>query len=75
MPADELAILIGLDLPARRLYHTVAGLVLEKLGRLPKAGESFTFSGWRFEVVDMDGRRVDKVLIARPTLNTHRKLS
>jgi putative hemolysin len=75
MPADELAALLHIDLPAKRLYQTVAGLVLEKLGRLPQAGESFTHAGWRFEVLDLDGRRVDKVLASRPTINTHRKLS
>ena len=75
MPADELASLLSLTLPAKRLYHTVAGLVLEKLGRLPQPGESFTYEGWRFEVVDMDGRRVDKVLVARPTLKTHRRIN
>ena len=75
MPADELASLLKLTLPSKRLYHTVAGLVLEKLGRLPQAGESFTFEAWRFEVVDLDGRRVDKVMISRPTLNTHRKIT
>jgi putative hemolysin len=75
MPADELAALLNITLPAKRLYQTVAGLVLEKLGRLPKVGESFTFSGWRFEVVDLDGRRVDKIMISRPTINTHRKLT
>jgi putative hemolysin len=75
MPADELATLLGMSLPSKRLYHTVAGLVLEKLGRLPQTGETFAFENWRFEVVDMDGRRVDKVLVSRPTLTTHRKVS
>jgi putative hemolysin len=45
-------------------YHTVAGFVLDQLGHLPKVGESFVFRGHRFEVVDMDGRRVDEVLVA-----------
>jgi putative hemolysin len=45
-------------------YHTVAGFVLDQLGRLPKVGESFVFRGYRFEVVDMDSRRIDEVLVA-----------
>ena len=54
--------LLKLGLPARRSYHTVAGFVLGQLGRFPRLGEAFETAGWRFEVVDIDGRRVDKVL-------------
>lgn len=43
-------------------YHTLAGFMLFKLGHIPTAGESFDHDGWRFEVIDMDGRRIDKVL-------------
>jgi putative hemolysin len=43
-------------------YTTLAGFVLSQLGRIPTEGESFQWRNWRFEVVDMDGRRVDKVL-------------
>lgn len=43
-------------------YHTLAGFILFKLGHIPTAGEAFDHDGWRFEVVDMDGRRIDKVL-------------
>lgn len=46
-------------------YETLAGFVLHQLGHLPESGESVTWSGWRFEVVDMDGRRIDKVLAVR----------
>lgn len=59
---DATAELLGLDLPAERDFHTVAGFVLARLRRLPAAGDGFAFAGWRFEVVDMDGRRIDKVL-------------
>lgn len=45
-------------------YETLAGLVMTRLARVPRTGDAFEWSGWRFEVVDMDGRRVDKVLIA-----------
>jgi putative hemolysin len=62
---DATAELLGLDLPAERDFHTLAGFVLAQLRRLPKAGDGFDFAGWRFEVVDMDGRRIDKVLASR----------
>jgi putative hemolysin len=47
-------------------YHTVAGFALAQLGHLPEAGESFEFEGWRFEIVDLDGRRIDKILAIPP---------
>jgi putative hemolysin len=43
-------------------FNTIAGFVLQQLGHLPKPGEHFDHEGWRFEVVDLDGRRIDKVL-------------
>jgi magnesium and cobalt exporter, CNNM family len=46
-------------------YHTVSGFMMTQLGGIPAVGEFFQWKGFRFEVVDMDGRRVDKVLIAR----------
>jgi putative hemolysin len=46
-------------------YETLAGFVLHQLGHLPESGESVTWKGWRFEVIDMDGRRIDKVLASR----------
>jgi putative hemolysin len=61
-PVDDMADLLKLGLPARRGYHTVAGFALAQLGRFPRLGEVFETSDWRFEVVDIDGRRVDKVL-------------
>jgi len=45
-------------------YHTVGGLMMSQLQGIPTAGEYFEWQGFRFEVIDMDGRRVDKVLIA-----------
>ncbi|MGQ3281033.1 MAG: hemolysin family protein, partial [Shinella sp.] len=65
MPIDEMADRLGLSLPARRNYQTAAGLVIESLQKLPKTGEVTETQGWRFEVVDMDGRRVDKLLATR----------
>ena len=62
LPADEMAERLGLDLPASRDYQTVAGYVLAKIRHLPETGEVFDADGWRFEVVDMDGRKIDKVI-------------
>ncbi|CAO4184025.1 hemolysin family protein [Methylorubrum extorquens] len=62
MPVDEMADLLRITLPARREYQTVGGLVIASLQRLPSTGEATQIQGWRFEVVDMDGRRIDKVL-------------
>jgi putative hemolysin len=65
MPADEMAEQLGVSLPERRDYETVAGLVIGELQHLPNAGEAVETLGWRFEVVDLDGRRIDKVLASR----------
>lgn len=65
MPADEMADKIGLKLPEVRDYDTVAGFVISLFERLPSTGEAETFGAWRFEVVDLDGRRIDKVLATR----------
>ena len=48
-----------------RAYQTVGGFVMMMLGRVPKAGDHFEWSDWRVEVMDMDGRRVDKILVMR----------
>ena len=64
MAADALAERLGIDLPEDRDYATVAGLALAVLKRLPEEGESFEEQGWRFEVVDLDGRRIDKLLVS-----------
>jgi putative hemolysin len=65
-PVDELKARLNLpDLPAEGSYHTLAGLLLALLRRVPRAGDRIVFGGWRFEVLEMDGRRVDKVLAGR----------
>lgn len=46
-------------------FHTIAGFALSQLGHLPVAGERFAYAGWSFEIVDMDGRRIDKLLARR----------
>ncbi len=65
MPVDEVADLLEVDNLGGHGYATLAGFVLERMRRIPTAGDSFTAYGWRFEVVDMDGRRIDKLLVAR----------
>jgi putative hemolysin len=64
MTADALSERLGIDLPEDREFATAAGYVLYMLKRLPTEGEHFTDQGWRFEVVDMDGRKIDKLLVS-----------
>jgi putative hemolysin len=64
MAADSLAERLGLTLPEDRDYATAAGLVLETLKHIPETGEWFEAQGWRFEVIDMDGRKIDKLLVS-----------
>ncbi|MFN3371713.1 MAG: hemolysin family protein [Sphingomonadaceae bacterium] len=63
--ADELAERLGFELDPERDYQTVAGFVLAELEHIPTTGESFEVHGYRFEVVDMDGRRIDRLLVAK----------
>ena len=65
MAADALAERLGIDLPEDREFATAAGYVLFILKRLPVIGEHFTDQGWRIEVVDMDGRKIDKLLVCQ----------
>jgi putative hemolysin len=71
MPVDEVQMLLDLEeLPeASDDYHTLGGLFMGQFGRVPVVGDKFEWSDLRFEVVDMDGHRVDKVLItpSRPS--------
>jgi putative hemolysin len=63
MPVDEFCDRMGLPRKIAGDYDTVAGLVLHQLGRLPELGTTFQLEGLRFEVIDLDGRRIDKVLV------------
>lgn len=63
MPADQMAERLGIELGEDRDYATAAGHVLAILKHLPTEGEKFTDKGWRFEIVDMDGRKIDKLLV------------
>jgi putative hemolysin len=65
LPVDQMAERLCIDLPEDREFATVAGYVLWSLKKLPDGGEHFADQGWRIEVVDMDGRKIDKVLALR----------
>jgi len=65
MPADEMAEQLGIELPENPDYETVAGYILSLLHRLPATGECVDAQGYRFEVVDLDGRRIDKIIASR----------
>jgi len=65
LPADVMAEKLEIDLPEQRDFATAAGYVLWVLKALPIEGECFEEQGWRFEVVDMDGRKIDKLLVKK----------
>lgn len=75
MQADEMAELLGIAIPENRAYETVAGFVLSHLHRLPATGECIDAMGWRFEVVDLDGRRIDKLLVSKSLAKPRRKIT
>lgn len=64
-PIDKLSDRLGMSVPPTREFQTVAGFVLDRLARIPASGDSFTEHGFHFEVVDLDGRRIDKVIVSR----------
>ena len=64
--ADLLSGRLGVNLPQDRDYSTVAGFALSVLKHLPETGEVFRHDGWSFEIVDMDGRKIDKLIASRP---------
>ena len=65
MQVDEFSHELGIQIPRDADFQTVAGFVLAEMNRLPNVGESFEKGHWRFEVVDLDGRRIDKLLVSR----------
>lgn len=65
MQADEFQDRLGVPIPKDAKFETVAGYVLAELNHLPVVGETFERGHWRFEVMDLDGRRIDKVLVRR----------
>lgn len=64
MPADALAERLGLTLDDEREFATAAGFALDRLKHLPVTGEIFDAHGYRFEIMDMDGRKIDKLLVS-----------
>ncbi|MEQ9661303.1 MAG: hemolysin family protein [Parasphingopyxis sp.] len=66
LSADNMAEKLGIDLPDDREYATVAGFALSILRHLPTVGEDFEFEDFSFTVVDMDGRKIDKLLVVPP---------
>jgi putative hemolysin len=62
---EEVAKTLGADFVESSDFHTAAGLVLHEVGQLPREGDVFEIAGWRVEVIDMDDRRIDKLLFTR----------
>jgi putative hemolysin len=71
-PIESLQEKLRLHFASKPDFQTVAGYVLNNLGHLPKVGEIFEDRGFRFEVVDLDGKRIDKILATRMAPSTHR---
>ena len=67
IPVDEFKEIFDLDsLPGEKqdAYQTLGGFIFTRMGRVPSVSESFEWNGLRFEIVDMDGKRIDKVLVS-----------
>ncbi len=64
---DDLNKELGLNIDDDGGFHTAAGLVLQRLGHLPKEGETLSYGGYKIEIVDMDERRIDKLLFKKLT--------
>ena len=64
MPVQKMADLIGILLPSERTYHTVSGFVLAAAGGMLQVGEVVEFQAWRWEIVDLDGSHIDKLLVS-----------
>ena len=71
-PIETLQEKLRLHFTSKRDFHTVAGYVLNSMGHFPAVGEVFEDRGYSFEVVDLDGKRIDKVLATRLKPSTHR---
>jgi len=68
IPVPELKDRLELDMvpeEEKQRYHTLAGMLILLLGRLPHTGDRVQWDGWDFEIVDIDGKRIDKVLATR----------
>ena len=51
--------------PALNAYNTISGLILDQLAHIPATGEKLEWNGFTFEIVDMDGARIDKILVSQ----------
>jgi len=65
MPVDEFAERLGLTIRRQPEAETVGGLVMERLGEVPRVGQMVDVDGWRMEIVDMDGLRIDRLIVRR----------
>ncbi|WP_045391510.1 hemolysin family protein [Falsirhodobacter sp. alg1] len=65
MPVDEFCEMLKIPQALAGDYETVAGLMLNQLRRMPDLGDTFMRDGWVFEVIDLDDRRIDKILVSR----------
>lgn len=77
LPIQDLKSLMEVDrLPheQRTTFNTIAGFIMTHLGRVPRTGEVFTWRGFRFEIVDMDRHRIDKVLLSLPSARKDERL-
>src|SRR5690606_6011376 len=66
LTVDNLRELLGtgaLPLEDEHEYHTAAGMIIAQFGRIPNIGEHFEWNGWRIEIIDLDGPRIDKLLL------------
>jgi putative hemolysin len=74
LPVEELRELLGggaLPDEDEHDFHTAAGMLIARFGRIPHVGEHFDWKGWRIEVVDLDGPRIDKLLLQRIAQDAH----
>jgi putative hemolysin len=65
LAADEMAELLNIVLPRERSYQTAAGFLLAQFQAIPRIGDTIAAHGWRFEIADLDGRRIDRVIATR----------
>jgi putative hemolysin len=72
IPVEEAGERLGFKTPKSHDFHTLAGFVLHELEHVPDVGEVLEYDGWRFEIADMDGRRIDKMLAVPPQVPPRR---
>jgi putative hemolysin len=73
MRVDDLAEALRLSLPENRPYQTAAGMLVDLFGKLPAVGERISYRDWDFEIVDLDGRRIDKILASKRSFPAGRR--